>query len=170
MDDDERIVAVAAGDATALRTLVGRHGRWLAGRLRTALPRADVEDVLQETFFAVWQGAGGYRPGGAVALADRLIEAGLIDEICLPPRLVAAGVGIYRVPVPARCHRGRDPLVPPLQPLVPRRRGTADRARCRSRPRDRVPVGPTVHAPCWPTRPGSLATHPVTAGMSMRPR
>ena len=29
------------------------------------LPAADVEDVLQETFLAVWRGAPGYRPTGA---------------------------------------------------------------------------------------------------------
>jgi RNA polymerase sigma-70 factor (ECF subfamily) len=65
MDDDELIMAVAGGDDTALRTLFARHAPWLAVRLRTALPPADVEDVLQETFVAVWRGAGGYRPGNA---------------------------------------------------------------------------------------------------------
>lgn len=64
MDDDELIAALAAGDDAALRTLFFRHGSWLAGRLRSALSAADVEDVLQETFIAVWRGAGGYRPQG----------------------------------------------------------------------------------------------------------
>jgi RNA polymerase sigma-70 factor (ECF subfamily) len=64
MDDDELIAALAAGDDTALRELFGRHAPWLAGRLRAALPPPDVEDVLQETFLAVWKGAGGYRPRG----------------------------------------------------------------------------------------------------------
>jgi len=40
-----------------------RHAPWLAGRLRAA-PPPDVEDVLQETFLAVWKGASGYRPRG----------------------------------------------------------------------------------------------------------
>jgi RNA polymerase sigma-70 factor (ECF subfamily) len=65
MDDDELITAIAAGDDTALRELFGRHAPWLAIRLRSLLPATDTEDVLQETFLAVWQGAGGYRPGSA---------------------------------------------------------------------------------------------------------
>jgi RNA polymerase sigma-70 factor (ECF subfamily) len=64
MDDDELIAALAAGDDTALRELFMRHAPWLAGRLRAALPPPDVEDVLQETFLAVWKGASGYRPRG----------------------------------------------------------------------------------------------------------
>jgi RNA polymerase sigma-70 factor (ECF subfamily) len=65
MDDDELIAALAGGDDTALRELFTRHAPWLAARLRTALPAAEVEDVLQETFLAVWRGAGGYRPQGS---------------------------------------------------------------------------------------------------------
>src|SRR5258708_37593389 len=65
MDDDELIAAVAAGDDVALRELFSRHAPWLAARLRRALPPADVEDALQETFLAVWRGAGGPpAPGG----------------------------------------------------------------------------------------------------------
>jgi RNA polymerase sigma-70 factor, ECF subfamily len=64
MDDDELIAALAAGDDTALRELFMRHAPWVAARLRAALPPPDVEDVLQETFLAVWQGASGYRPRG----------------------------------------------------------------------------------------------------------
>ena len=64
MDDDELIAALAAGDDTALRELFTRHASWLAARLRAALPPPDVEDVLQETFLAVWKGASGYRPRG----------------------------------------------------------------------------------------------------------
>ncbi|MGH3292582.1 MAG: RNA polymerase sigma factor, partial [Trebonia sp.] len=60
MDDDELIAALAAGDDTALRKLFTRHAPWLAARLRAVLPPPDVEDVLQETFLAVWKGAGGY--------------------------------------------------------------------------------------------------------------
>jgi RNA polymerase sigma-70 factor, ECF subfamily len=64
MDDDELIAALAAGDDMALRELFMRHAPWLAARLRAALPPPDVEDVLQETFLAVWQGASGYRTRG----------------------------------------------------------------------------------------------------------
>jgi RNA polymerase sigma-70 factor (ECF subfamily) len=65
MDDDELIAAMAGGDDTALRELFSRHAPWLAARLRAVLPAADVEDVLQETFLAVWRGAGRYRPEGS---------------------------------------------------------------------------------------------------------
>ncbi len=64
MDDDELIAALAAGDDTTLRELFTRHAPWLAARLRAALPLPDVEDVLQETFLAVWKGAGGYKSQG----------------------------------------------------------------------------------------------------------
>jgi RNA polymerase sigma-70 factor (ECF subfamily) len=65
VDDDRLIQRVAGGDDAALRELLFRHGPWLAARLRALMPAADVEDVLQETFLAVWRGAGGYRPQGA---------------------------------------------------------------------------------------------------------
>jgi RNA polymerase sigma-70 factor (ECF subfamily) len=64
MDDDELLAAIAGGHDAALRELFSRHAPWLAARLRAVLPAAEVEDVLQETFLAVWQGARGYRPGG----------------------------------------------------------------------------------------------------------
>jgi RNA polymerase sigma-70 factor, ECF subfamily len=65
MDDDALIAAVARHDDTALRELFSRHAPWLAARLRRLLPAAEVEDVLQETFLAVWRGAAGYRPEGS---------------------------------------------------------------------------------------------------------
>lgn len=67
MDDDALIAAVAAGDDGALRRLYAANAPWLAGRLRRHLPADAVEDVLQETFTAVWRGATRYtstgRPG-----------------------------------------------------------------------------------------------------------
>jgi RNA polymerase sigma-70 factor, ECF subfamily len=69
MDDDELIARVAGGDGddTALRELFTRHAPWLATRLRKALSPEDVEDVLQETFIAVWKNAKTYRPQGTPA-------------------------------------------------------------------------------------------------------
>lgn len=61
MDDDELIISLANGDEKALRELFSRHAPWMAARLRAVLPAADVEDVLQETFLAVWRSAGAYR-------------------------------------------------------------------------------------------------------------
>ena len=62
MDDDELIASLAGGDDTALRELFTRHAPWLSARLRAVLPASDVEDVLQETFLAVWQNAPTYQP------------------------------------------------------------------------------------------------------------
>jgi RNA polymerase sigma-70 factor, ECF subfamily len=62
MDDEELVARVAAGDDTALRELFSRHAPWLAARLRSVLSASDVEDVLQETFLAIWTGARRYRP------------------------------------------------------------------------------------------------------------
>jgi RNA polymerase sigma-70 factor, ECF subfamily len=64
MDDDELIANMAGGDDTALRELFTRHAPWLAARLRAVLPAPEVEDVLQETFLAVWKNAKTYRPQG----------------------------------------------------------------------------------------------------------
>ncbi|MGH2558482.1 MAG: RNA polymerase sigma factor [Thermomicrobiales bacterium] len=66
MDDVDLIAAIAHGDDTALRALFERHAPWLARRLRRTLPADVVEDVLQETFVAIWRGAGRYHGGGAV--------------------------------------------------------------------------------------------------------
>src|SRR5215472_16283272 len=66
MADTDLVAAVAAGDDMALRELFSRHAPWLAARLRSVLPAADVEDVVQETFIGVWRGAAGYRPDGPV--------------------------------------------------------------------------------------------------------
>jgi RNA polymerase sigma-70 factor, ECF subfamily len=67
MDDNEMIGRLANGDDAALRELFGKHAAWLAVRLRTMLPAADVEDVLQETFLGAWRGARRYQPRGSEA-------------------------------------------------------------------------------------------------------
>jgi RNA polymerase sigma-70 factor (ECF subfamily) len=73
MDDEELVARVAAGDDVALRELFGRHAPWLAARLRSVLAAADVEDVLQETFLAVWKFLR--RRGPATLLLPAVIEA-----------------------------------------------------------------------------------------------
>ncbi len=67
MDDRALIKAVSGGDDLALRELFERHAPWLAVRLRRTLAPDAVEDVLQETFIAVWKGARSYRGGGEVS-------------------------------------------------------------------------------------------------------
>jgi RNA polymerase sigma-70 factor (ECF subfamily) len=69
-DDDsdaELVAAISDGDAHALRALYERHAAWLLVRLshRCADP-AVVEEVVQDTFVAVWKGARRYRGQGAV--------------------------------------------------------------------------------------------------------
>ena len=125
MDDDELIAAVAGGDDTALRELFARHAPWLAARLRSVLPAADVEDVLQETFLAVWRGAGGYRPEGSagrLAVGDR----------------PAAGRAVAAPPRPGRAAAAR-PDRPTAAPLA-----------TRPRPRCRGPNSPTRSAALGP--------------------
>ncbi len=59
--------AVAGGDLGALRELYERHAPWLALRLTRRAPDPGlVEEVVQDTFVAVWRGAVGYRGQGDV--------------------------------------------------------------------------------------------------------
>lgn len=64
--DDALLAAIASGDERALRALYERHAPWLAIRLRRMLAASAVEDVVQETFLAVWRGAASYRQTGDV--------------------------------------------------------------------------------------------------------
>ncbi|MBA2454268.1 MAG: sigma-70 family RNA polymerase sigma factor [Chloroflexia bacterium] len=66
MNDERAIAAVSAGDHVALKELFDQHAPCVARRLRRVLPVDAVEDVLQETFIAVWKGAGRYHGGGDV--------------------------------------------------------------------------------------------------------
>lgn len=66
VDDVTLLAAVADGDSRALRHLYEAHAGWVAGRLRQKMPPHAVEDVLQETFLAVWRGAGRYGGSGDV--------------------------------------------------------------------------------------------------------
>jgi RNA polymerase sigma-70 factor, ECF subfamily len=66
--DTELLRAVADGDTGALRVLYERHCAWLGVRLaRRCNDRGLVDEVLQDTFVAVWHGAGGFRGEGEVA-------------------------------------------------------------------------------------------------------
>ena len=101
MDEDEGLIArIRAGEDAALRDLVFRHTPWLGARLRAVLSPADAEDVLQETFLAVWRGASGYRCEGEVGgwlwgIARRqaalfLRRRGPGDLLAVPAEVLAA--------------------------------------------------------------------------------
>jgi RNA polymerase sigma factor (sigma-70 family) len=67
-DDAYLLRAAAGGDQSALRGLYDRHAAWLYARLlRRCNDPEVVADVLQDTFFAVWNGAGRWRGDGDVA-------------------------------------------------------------------------------------------------------
>jgi len=61
-EDIELIHATARGDRAAFSALVGRHRAavWRLARAMTASEQS-AEDVLQETFLAVYRGASGFR-------------------------------------------------------------------------------------------------------------
>jgi RNA polymerase sigma-70 factor (ECF subfamily) len=66
LSDAALLAAIGTGDEHALRAIYERHAPWLAVRLRRLLPALAVEDVLQETFLAVWRGVGRYAGSGEV--------------------------------------------------------------------------------------------------------
>jgi RNA polymerase sigma-70 factor (ECF subfamily) len=62
------LTAVGTGDRAALRALYERHAPWLVPRLaRRCADPGLVEEVVQDTFVAVWKGAGRFRGEGDVA-------------------------------------------------------------------------------------------------------
>lgn len=66
--DAELLRAVADEDTAALKALYERHAPWLSIRLRRRCnDEGMVSEVLQDTFVAVWRGAGSYRGEGEVA-------------------------------------------------------------------------------------------------------
>lgn len=67
-DDRQVLAAMARGDRTALRVLYERHAPWLFLRLsRRCGEPTIVEEVVQDTFVAVWRRPHGYEGRGDVA-------------------------------------------------------------------------------------------------------
>jgi RNA polymerase sigma-70 factor (ECF subfamily) len=65
--DADLLAAVRSGERGALATLYQRHAAWLVLRLsRRCADRDLVDEVVQDTFLAVWRGASGYRGRGEV--------------------------------------------------------------------------------------------------------
>lgn len=57
--DAELLAAIAGGDRGALRALHDLHQPWLSARLRRRCADPDVvAEAIQDTFLAVWRGAG----------------------------------------------------------------------------------------------------------------
>ena len=98
-DDRTLLEALADGDLGALRELYDRHAPWLSVRLaRRCNDREVVADVLQDTFVAVWQGAGRFQGSGEVGawiwgIAIRRLVSRLRTrrDVVLVPDLSARG-------------------------------------------------------------------------------
>ncbi|KUJ53571.1 RNA polymerase subunit sigma-24 [Streptomyces sp. NRRL F-5122] len=80
--DGELLRAAADGDRRAFEELYRRYAPWLTARLRgRCADPGVVDDVVQETFLAVWRGTARYREDGDVAGwlwrvgARRLVDA-----------------------------------------------------------------------------------------------
>jgi RNA polymerase sigma-70 factor, ECF subfamily len=57
--DAELLTAIADGDRAALRELHDRHAPWMLSRLRRRCADDDIaREAMQDTFVAVWRGAG----------------------------------------------------------------------------------------------------------------
>lgn len=66
--DRELVADIAAGSTAALEELYRRHASWLTVRLtRRCADATLVDEALQDTFVAVWRGAGRYRGQGEPA-------------------------------------------------------------------------------------------------------
>lgn len=67
-DDATLLRRIARGEEPALARLVARHGRGMASVATRYLGSAsEAEEVVQDTFFRVWQHAGRFDPGRAKA-------------------------------------------------------------------------------------------------------
>ena len=84
--DTELLTSVAAGDRGAFEEFYRRYAAWLTVRLRYRCADSSlVDDVVQETFLAVWRGAAaGYREQRAGAVSGWLWRIGsrrLVDAL-----------------------------------------------------------------------------------------
>ena len=86
--DAELMTALAAGDRVALESLYGRHSPWLLFRLqRRCADQGLIDEVLQDTFVAVWQGAGRWRGDGELgAWIWGIAVRRLVDALRRRPR------------------------------------------------------------------------------------
>jgi RNA polymerase sigma-70 factor (ECF subfamily) len=85
-DDDATLLSAAlAGDRAAFERLYRRHAPWLTIRLRYRCADPNlVDDVVQETFMAIWHGNARFRPRETGDVAGWLWRIGsrrLIDSL-----------------------------------------------------------------------------------------
>jgi RNA polymerase sigma-70 factor (ECF subfamily) len=96
-DDEALLAAMDEGDREALRVLFDRHAPWLFLRLsRRCGDQTIVEEVVQDTFVAIWRKPGAHDGRGVVAawiwgigirrLIDRLRRRPLRDRLIAGPR------------------------------------------------------------------------------------
>jgi RNA polymerase sigma-70 factor (ECF subfamily) len=82
-DDEELIGAAAAGDRAAFEKLYRRHAPWLILRLRYRCADSSlVDDVVQETFLAIWHGKARFQTqknGDLAGWLWRIASRRLID-------------------------------------------------------------------------------------------
>lgn len=77
VDDAELLRSVALGDRRAFELFYARYVSWLISRLQhRCRDEALVEDVVQETFVAVWRSAHGFRTGSGGDAAGWLWRIG----------------------------------------------------------------------------------------------
>jgi len=87
--DDALLAGIARGDAEALALLYDRHAGWLLLRLRRRCGEGDVvEEVLQDTFLAVWRSAGSYAAGSPGGWLWTLASRRLVDALRVGGRRV----------------------------------------------------------------------------------
>lgn len=68
LSDAQLVAAIADGDRVALRELYVRHQPWVTARLRHRCSDRDVvAEAVQDTFVAVWRGAGRWSGAGEPA-------------------------------------------------------------------------------------------------------
>lgn len=83
--DAELLASIAAGDRSAFELFYQRYAAWLVLRLRyRCADETLVDDVVQETFLAVWRGTASYREQQTGEVAGWLWRIGsrrLIDAL-----------------------------------------------------------------------------------------
>lgn len=85
LSDPELLAAIAEGDRGAFEAFYRRHAGWLVIRLRyRCVDDSLVDDVVQETFLALWRGSARFRvqaDGDATGWLWRIASRRLIDAL-----------------------------------------------------------------------------------------